>query len=63
MDGDVILAGQKQVGRVSSLLTLPDRVLGLAVLRRELQPGNRVMAGGAPAIVTELPFGPADIEG
>jgi folate-binding protein YgfZ len=62
-EGDVVLAGQKQVGRVSSLLTLPDRVLGLAVLRRELQPGNRVTAGGAPAVVTELPFGPADIEG
>ena len=63
VEGDAVLAGQKQVGRVSSLLTLPDRVLGLAVLRRELQPGNRVMAGGAVAIVTELPFGPADIEG
>jgi folate-binding protein YgfZ len=61
--GDAVLAGQKQVGRVSSLLTLPDRVIGLAVLRRELQPGNRVMAGGAPAVVTDLPFGPADIEG
>ncbi len=63
LEGDVVLAGQKQVGRVSSLLTLPDRILGLAVLRRELQPGNRVTAGGAVATVTELPFGPADIEG
>lgn len=61
--GDTVMAGQKQVGRVSSLLTLPDRVIGLAVLRRDLQPGNRVTASGAPAVVTELPFGPADIEG
>jgi len=61
--GDEVMAGQKQVGRVSSRLTLPDRTIGLAVLRRGLEPGNRVTAGGAPAEVTELPFGPTDIEG
>ena len=62
-DGDEVLAGEKQVGRVSSVLTLPDRVLGLAVLRRELQPGARVTIGGGPAVVRQLPFGPEDVEG
>ena len=61
--GGDVASGGKQVGQVSSVLALPDRVLGLAVLRRELQPGDRVTAGDAPAIVTDLPFGPADIEG
>ncbi len=61
--GDQVLAGDKQVGRVSSLLALPDRILGLALIRRELHPGNRVTIGGAPAVVVELPFGPGDIEG
>lgn len=58
-----VLAGEKQVGRVASVLNLPDRVIGLAILRRELQPGNRVTVGGAAAVVTELPFTTADIEG
>lgn len=62
-DGDQVFAGEKQVGRASSVLALPDRVLGLGVIRRELQPGNRVSVGGGPAVVTELPFGPGDIEG
>ncbi|MEZ4413057.1 MAG: hypothetical protein R2910_08755 [Gemmatimonadales bacterium] len=62
-DGDEIRAGEKPVGRVGSLLRLPDRALGLAVLRREVHPGNRVTIGGSPAVVTEVPFGPEDIEG
>lgn len=61
--GDQVLAGEKPVGRVSSTLTVPDRVLGLALIRREVHPGNRVTIGGAPAVVLELPFGPEDIEG
>jgi tRNA-modifying protein YgfZ len=61
--GGEVTSGGKQVGHISSVLALPDRVLGLAVLRRELKPGNRVTAGDAPAIVTNLPFGPAEIEG
>lgn len=61
--GDLVMTGEKQVGRVTSLLALPDRFIGLAVVRRELQPGHRVTAGGAPAVIAELPFGPGDIEG
>ncbi len=62
-EGDQVLSGEKPVGRVSSVLTLPDRVLGLAVLRREVDPGKRVTIGGAPAMVIELPFSTRDIEG
>jgi len=62
-EGDQVLAGDKPVGRATSVLTLPDRVLGLAVIRRELQPGNRVTVGDSPAIIVGLPFGPGDVEG
>lgn len=62
-EGDQVLAGDKQMGRATSVLTLPDRVLGLAVIRRELQPGNRVTVGDSPAVVIGLPFGPEDVEG
>jgi folate-binding protein YgfZ len=62
-DGEEIRAGEKPVGRVASVLRLPDRTLGLALLRREVHPGNRVTIGGCPAVVRELPFGPGDIEG
>ena len=60
---DVITAGDRNVGRVGSLLALPDRVLGLAVVRRELGLGDHVTAGGARAEITELPFATADLEG
>jgi tRNA-modifying protein YgfZ len=60
---DAILAAEKNVGRVGSLLALPDRVLGLGVVRRELGPRDRVTAGGARAEITDLPFTTADLEG
>jgi len=62
-DGDEVKSGGKVVGRVTSVLNLPDRVLGLAVLRRELNPGDRVSVGDGPAMVLDLPFGPRDVEG
>jgi folate-binding protein YgfZ len=61
--GDTVTTGERTVGRVTSILKLPDRTLGLAILRRELQPGNQVSAGGAAARVAELPFGPDEVEG
>lgn len=60
---DTILAGDKSVGRIGSLLALPDRVLGLGIVRRELGPRDRVTAGGARAEITDLPFSAADLEG
>ena len=52
-----VLAGSKEVGTVRSTLTLEDRTLGLAILRREVEPGAGVTADGRPARVVRLPFG------
>jgi len=58
-----VMTGEKAIGRIGSVLTLPDRTLGLAVLRRELRPGDRVTVAGATALVTHLPFGAVEVEG
>lgn len=60
---EVVAAGERIIGRIGSVLTLPDRALGLGVVRRELGPGDRVLAGGVRAEITELPFTTADLEG
>lgn len=48
----------KAVGRVSSIAWIldPTRVIGLAVIRREVEDGDAVTASGAPARVSSLPF-------
>jgi folate-binding protein YgfZ len=47
-------------GRVSSLAWLPSgAVVGLGVMRREVEPDSTVLAAGAEARVVALPFGPA----
>ncbi|HEX6105970.1 MAG TPA: hypothetical protein VFZ26_10315 [Gemmatimonadales bacterium] len=51
-----IVAGGKEVGSVRSTLTLEDRTLGLGMVRREVEPGDKVVAGGRPALVVRLPF-------
>jgi folate-binding protein YgfZ len=48
----------KEIGAVSSLLTLPGRTVGLGLLRRSVEAGSGVLAGGAPATVVSLPFEP-----
>ncbi len=53
----------KDVGSVRSTLELGDRVLGLVTLRREVGPGDIVLAGGMEATVLGLPFTPADLDG
>jgi hypothetical protein len=55
--------GAKEVGSVRSTLTLEDRVLGLGVLRREIEPGETVTAGGREATVVPLPFGADEVDG
>jgi folate-binding protein YgfZ len=52
-----VVAGGKDVGTVRSTLTLENLTLGLAVMRREVAPGDDVVAGGKPAVVVRLPFG------
>ncbi len=58
--GDVVTDSDgKEIGAVSSLLRLPDRTVGLGVLRRTAEAGSRVNAGGAEAMIVALPFEPA----
>ncbi len=54
--GDDLVQEGKVVGRLRSLLVLPDRSLGLAPLRREVEIGSTLDGGEAEARVVELPF-------
>src|SRR6185369_578836 len=56
LDGRAVVHGEKDVGSVRSTLTLEDRRLGLGLLRREVGPGETVVAGGRRATVVTLPF-------
>jgi tRNA-modifying protein YgfZ len=54
---DEISQHGRTVGTVRTILHLEDRSLGLAPLRREVEIGAEVIAGGRPARVVDLPFG------
>ena len=54
---------EKEVGTVRSTLALDDRLLGLAMLRREVEVGGTVTAGGREARVTALPFEADEVDG
>lgn len=55
--GDPVIAGEREVGRLGSVVSSPRfGDIALALLRREVEPGDEVSAGGAPARVTDLPF-------
>lgn len=57
LPGDTkILLGEKEVGSVRSILSLPTGRIGLALIRREVETGQVVTAGGLPATVVSLPF-------
>jgi folate-binding protein YgfZ len=51
-----VLLGEKEVGSVRSTLSLPTGRIGLALVRREVETGQVVTAGGLPATVVSLPF-------
>src|SRR3954453_503132 len=55
LDGRSVTTDQKEVGTVRSTLALEDRMLGLAIVRREITPGDVVLAGGRQARVVGLP--------
>jgi folate-binding protein YgfZ len=59
--GTVLMSGEKEVGRVSSAGVSAVRgPVALAILRREVGPGDELAAGaGVTARVVELPFGNA----
>ena len=53
---DDITLGNKSVGRISSAMQVEERGYGLAMLRREVEPGAEVVIAGIPATVERLPF-------
>jgi len=58
--GDAVLLGEKEVGRLGSAGVSPAfGAIGLAILRREAEPGATVAVGedGVTAEVVSLPFG------
>lgn len=58
--GDAVLLGEKEVGRLGSAGVSPAfGAIGLAILRREAEPGSTVAVGedGVTAEVVSLPFG------
>jgi folate-binding protein YgfZ len=61
-EGRSVLAGDKEVGTVRSTLTVDGRTLGLAIMRREVEPGAEVVAGGRGAMVVRLPFGGEELD-
>ena len=56
--GTPLLLGEREVGRLTSVAASPRfGTVGLALVRREAQPGDVLDAGGVSAEVVELPFG------
>jgi hypothetical protein len=47
---------------VRSTLTVARRTLGLALMRRDVEPGAQVVAGGRGARVVTLPFGGDELD-
>ncbi|HEX2219067.1 MAG TPA: hypothetical protein VHG35_09695 [Gemmatimonadales bacterium] len=60
--GRSVVAREKEVGTVRSTLTVDGRTLGLALVRREVEPGSDVVAGGRGATVVRLPFGGDELD-
>ncbi len=59
--GDPVVRGDRLVGNIGSACVSPRHgPIALALLRREVSPGDTVVVGGdgAPAEIIELPFGP-----
>ena len=63
LEGDAVTASGRAVGSVRSTLALDDRLLGLSPIRREVEAGEEVEAGGRTARVVTLPFGAEDLDG
>ena len=56
--GTELRLGDREVGRVTTVATSPRLgAVGLAIVRREAQPGDVLDAGGVSATVVDLPFG------
>lgn len=63
LESDVVTAtdaSAKVLGRVTSSVVVDDRRIGLGVIRREVQEGAAVRAGGVSAMVRALPHATSD---
>lgn len=56
LEGSAIEGAGREAGTVRSTLIIGGRRIGLAPIRREVNPGDLVVAGGRPARVVTLPF-------
>ena len=57
--GAEVRLGDRAVGRLGSVAESPRHgLIALALLRREAEPGTRVLVDGREAVVVDLPFGP-----
>ena len=55
--GTPLVLGEREVGRVASSVVSPRLgPIALALVRREAGPGDELQAGGATAVVSDLPF-------
>ncbi len=55
--GAPVVLGEREIGTLTSAVVSPRfGAIGLALLRREAEPGAAVLAGGTPAEVVALPF-------
>ena len=55
--GTPLVLGEREVGKVASSVVSPRLgPIALALVRREAAPGDELQAGGATAVVSELPF-------
>jgi len=63
LEGRSICKGEREVGSIRSTISLDDRAIGLGLIRREVDVGEELLAGGQPATVVALPFGPDDLDG
>ncbi len=61
--GAEVTLADRGVGTLTSVAALPDGAVGLAILRKEAEPGTLVQVGDTPATVASLPFSPGGAEG
>jgi tRNA-modifying protein YgfZ len=55
--GTDLVLGERVVGRLGSVVVSPDHgPIGLALVRREANPGDTVLADGATGLIVDIPF-------
>ena len=55
--GSELRLGEKVVGKLGSVVVSPEHgPIGLALVRREANPGDTVAVDGSSALIVEVPF-------